>query len=380
MTRVAMIIQRYFPHVGGAERQIQSLAPFLRRRGFDILVLTRQEKGLPAYDVIDGTPVFRLPAPGPKPVAALCFMFSAIRLLGQLKVDIIHAHELLSPTSVAALGKLLYGQPVVAKVLRGGQRGDIRKIRSGRSAGLRLRFLRRMVDIFIAISSEIQLELTDIGIPAARCMFIPNGVDLDRFRPLLTEEKSSLRQTLGLPPEVPIALYAGRLVPEKRVGNLISAWPAVRSAIPDALLLIAGSGPEESELSAMSGPGVRLIGEVTNMAPYLQCSDVFALPSVTEGLSGALLEALASGLSVVATSVGGAPDVIQHLQNGYLIPPDDVPALERALLTLLCDSAVRARFGENGRQRIVSAFSLDLVSDGLAAVYQGLLASSRVKD
>jgi glycosyltransferase involved in cell wall biosynthesis len=161
---------------------------------------------------------------------------------------------------------------------------------------------------------------------------------------------------------------------------LISTWPAIRSAVPDALLIIAGTGTEENELSAMAIPGVRLIGEIPDVAPLLQSADVFVLPSVAEGLSGALLEALASGLPVIATSVGGAPDVIRHMESGYLIPPDSVQELQQALLTFLSDSSLRARLGECGRQRTASAYSLELVADRLANVYRGLVSSSKITD
>ena len=130
----------------------------------------------------------------------------------------------------------------------------------------------------------------------------------------------------------------------------------------------------------MAGPGVRLLGNVPDIAPLLQCSEVFALPSVTEGLSGALLEALASGLPVIATSVGGAPDIIRHMESGYLIPPDNAQQLQQALLTLLSDSSLRARLGECGRQRTASAYSLELVADRLANVYRALLPSSKITD
>ncbi|MGZ6316778.1 MAG: glycosyltransferase family 4 protein [Anaerolineales bacterium] len=380
MMRVAMLTQRYLPHIGGAERQIQSLAPLLRRRGVDVVVLTRRESGLAKYESIDGTPVYRLPAAGPKPIAAISFMVSSSGLLRKLDVDIVHAHELLSPGSIAALAKILYGYPVVAKVLRGGHLGDLHKIRRGSFAALRIGLLRRTVDIFIAISSEIQAELAGLGIPAARCALIPNGVDVDRFHPVLAQQKAMLRQIMGLPSEVPIVLYAGRLVPEKRIVHLISTWPAIRSAVPDAMLIIAGSGSEADKLGATAGPGIRLIGEIPDVAPLLQCADAFVLPSVTEGLSGALLEALASGLPVIATSVGGAPDVIRHMESGYLIPPNNVQELQQALLTLLSDSSLRARLGECGRQRTASAYSLELVADRLANLYRGLLPSSNFTD
>jgi glycosyltransferase involved in cell wall biosynthesis len=98
------------------------------------------------------------------------------------------------------------------------------------------------------------------------------------------------------------------------------------------------------------------------------------LPSATEGLSNSLLEALAIGLPVLATRVGGTPDVITHGENGYLIPPDDLPALKTGLTTLLTDPTLCARLGVKGRQRIQTDFSLESVASQMVALYQSLLA------
>ena len=123
----------------------------------------------------------------------------------------------------------------------------------------------------------------------------------------------------------------------------------------------------------MSSPGVWFIGQVDDAAHYLQAADLFVLPSSTEGLSNSLLEALSTGLPVLATSVGGTPDVIRHEVDGYLIPPDDRQAIKRGLLLLLSDETLRARLGKSGRTRILSDYSLEFVAERLGRLYEKLL-------
>jgi glycosyltransferase involved in cell wall biosynthesis len=104
--RVAMIIQSYHPRVGGAERQLAALAPLLQAQGVDVHILTRRYAGLKSFEVIDGIPVHRLPIPGSRPVASLSFSLSAQPLLYRLKPNLVHAHELLSPTTTAVIRPL----------------------------------------------------------------------------------------------------------------------------------------------------------------------------------------------------------------------------------------------------------------------------------
>jgi glycosyltransferase involved in cell wall biosynthesis len=140
-------------------------------------------------------------------------------------------------------------------------------------------------------------------------------------------------------------------------------------------MLIVGTGSEEPRLRQISVPGVQFTGQVDDTLRYLQAADVFVLPSATEGLSNSMLEALSTGLPVLATSVGGTPDVISHDVNGYLIPPDDLNELKTGLMTLLADEALCARLGRGGRQRILQEFSLDSIASQLNTLYQRLLES-----
>lgn len=373
--RVAMIIQAYLPHLGGAERQLAALAPLLCTQGIDLQVITRRYPGMRKFEVLQGVPVYRLPIPGPKPVASILFTLAALPLLRRLQPDLIHAHELLSPTTTAVLAKRRWGTPVVTKVLRGGDLGDLAKLQHKPFGRQRMHTFKQQVDGFIVISQEINNELASWGVPPEKRFLIPNGVDVQRFTPVSPAEKEQLRQRLGLP-EGETAVFAGRLVAEKQVDKLVGLWPQIREIYSRAQLIILGTGPEEGRLVQMAGDGVHFLGNVEDVAPYLQAADLFILPSATEGLSNALLEALAAGLPVIATAVGGAPDVITHQMNGWLIPaqhPSEWQWLE-AILTLFTKTQMRDYLGAQGRRRVMADYGLAATAEKLVALYGRLTA------
>lgn len=371
--RVAMLTQRYHPFIGGAEQQIASLAPLLRERGVEVTVITRHFAGLEKFELIQGTPVYRVPVPGPKPMASMAFTLSALLLLRRLRPDVIHAHELLSPTTTAVAAKRLMGFPVVAKVLRGGELGDIAKLNRKAFGQGRIRNFQKHVDAFIMISREIETELTEVGIPAEQRVFIPNGVDVTRFSPPDAEQKRTQRTALGLPEDALIVVFTGRLAAEKRLHHAINVWPAVRAACPNALLLIVGSGEEEASLKALAGEGVHFAGGTKDVAPFLKAADLFLLPSATEGLSNAMLEAMATGLPVLATRVGGATDLINHGESGWLIPPDNPAELQAAFLKLVTDTDFRLKLGAAARERILRDYKLEATAEKLHALYQRVM-------
>ncbi|HSJ87294.1 MAG TPA: glycosyltransferase family 4 protein [Anaerolineales bacterium] len=373
MPRVAMVIQRYLPHLGGAEKQLNQLAPRLQRRGYEPIVLTRHEQGLAPYQVIDGVPVHRLPSTGPKALAGATFTASAVAKLTQLHPDLVHAHEILSPASIAVLSKRINHHPVLVKILRGGGRGDIYKLKKRPFWKSYFQSLKRNVDAFLVISQEIDAELAALGVPREKRVFLPNGVNTERCTPVSEERKRKLRNELSLPAEATLVAYVGRLVPEKRVDHLLRLWPQIQSNDPAARLLIVGEGSEESRLKSMSVDGTQFTGQVSDAVPYLQTADLFVLPSSTEGLSNSMLEAMSCGLPVLATTVGGAPDVIKHGSSGFLIPPDDLDSLQRGLQTLIDDRMLRFTLGSNARARILADFSLDSVADRLVGLYDQIL-------
>jgi glycosyltransferase involved in cell wall biosynthesis len=369
---VAMLIHGYHPLVGGAERQLGALAPRLIQHGMDVQVLTRRHAGLAREQVIEGVPVHRLPIPGPKPLAALAFIVAAIRRIGRIRPQVIHAHELFSTTTAAVIAKALFHIPVVVTPHSSGPRGDVQRLKRKLFGSWRMSLFRRWVDAFIVISTDISQELAQAEIPANRCHFIPNGVDIDRYQPSSTGERGKQRARLGINEKELLAVFTGRLVPLKRVEDLLGAWLGVRSHFPAARLLILGSGPQEKVLRARAGEGVNFLGNVGNVVEYLKVADLFVLPSSIEGLSVALLEAMACGLPVLATSVGGNVDLIKHAQNGWLVPPGQIVALQAAIIRLLGDGELRARLGSQARQTVMHQYGLEQMVDSLMDVYQNL--------
>ena len=371
--KVAMIIQAYAPHVGGAERQLASLAPLLQERGIEVRIYTRRYPGLAPYQEMEGIPIYRLPVLGPKLTASLSFSLSALPHLGRFQPDIIHAHELLSPTTTALLAKLIWGVPVLAKVLRGGTLGDLAVLAQKPLGKLRWSLQQRYVNYFLVITREIDRELEASGISGERRFFLPNGVDIEHFVPAAAHKKSWLRKELDIA-QGPCGIFVGRLSPEKRVDLLLETWPQVRARHPRATLLILGNGPQKSVLESAAPPGVRFPGQVKDVAPYLRAADVFLLPSQTEGLSNALLEAMASGLAVIATSVGGAADLINHQGNGWLIKPDNGQDLSEAVIELIENQGMCQTMGRAARKTITSGYALPRIADRLVDLYQGLAA------
>lgn len=370
--RVAMLIQGYFPHVGGAERQLATLAPALLERGLDVHVLTRRARGRERFEEIRGVPVHRIATPGSRITKSISFTLGAQLMLRRLDPDVIHAHDLYSPTTTALLAKRRLGVPVVVKVPRGGHLGDVARIR-GRSFGRRrLEWLRDRVDRFVVISEEIDGELAAIGVPPERRIAIPNGVDTERFAPTTPEARTELRRTLEIAGS-PLIVYAGRLEPEKRLPDLFEVWPRVLDQHPEASLVIVGSGEQAAMLEREAGERVHFTGAALDVAPYMRAGDLFVLPSAAEGLSNSLLEAMASALPVVATSVGAAPEVIENRKSGWLVPAADPPSLLEAILAALAEPAASRAVGACARERVVSRYSLPVVADRFRELYRDVL-------
>ena len=366
--KVAMISQGYFPVVGGAERQLASLAPLLLSKGIDVTIYTKRTQNLPSFEYIEGVPVNRLTIMGSRAARSFSFTAGTLMRLKRSPPDLIHAHDFLSPSTTALLAKKLFRIPVLVKVVRGGDLGDVQWLLRRAFGRRRLKFLCDNVDKFICISREIDAELAQIGVAATRRAQIPNGVDCQRFQPASAEGRKNIRAENGLP-DGPIVVYAGRLAVEKRVASLVKIWPSVRATVPEAILAVVGTGEEERSLRKLAGDGVLFIGAVDDVSPYLRAADIFVLPSVAEGLSNALLEAMATGLACVATDVGGASDLISNQVSGVLIPPDDTKALFDQLVGLLVDPVTRTPLGRRAREFVKHNFALDHVADKLVALY-----------
>lgn len=209
--------------------------------------------------------------------------------------------------------------------------------------------------------------------PAERVHVIRNGIEMrppDRPRPVLRQELE-----LG---DRPVAGIVARLAPVKNHAMLLRAWRLVLEQVPQAVLLVVGNGTQETALKQLAtslgiAEAVRFLGFRRDIADLLGCLDVFVLSSFSEGLSLTLLEAEAMGLPVVATQVGGNPEVVQHERTGLLVPSDAPEAMASALARLLQDPAERSRLGEQGREFYREHFTLTAMLRGYTRLYGRLV-------
>jgi glycosyltransferase involved in cell wall biosynthesis len=367
-----MISHGYYPCIGGTERQAGALAGRLRKRGFDVHVLTRRMPHTDQFEVINGVPVHRLPARGPKFIASLTFTVSALTLMRKLNPDLIHAYELISPATTAVLAKKLFSIPAVVSVRTSGPTGDVKRLRSRLLGGIRLKWLYRSIDAFIVISKEIDALLAEEGVPDRKRILISNGVDVEHFSPSSKTEKADLRARMGFATvDELFAIYTGRLSPEKGVGNLVRVWPEIHKLFPNVKLLILGDGPEGALLRQMASDNIIFLGSKEDVASYLKISDLFVLPSLAEGLSNSLLEAMACGLPVVATSVGGNPELIRDRVTGRIVLPGDGRELQSAIVGLLADEGTRLKMGQRARDYVRKNYAFDKTIDKLQDFYRG---------
>jgi glycosyltransferase involved in cell wall biosynthesis/O-antigen ligase len=357
---VAMVIQNYVPALGGAERQLASLAPRLGARGVRPVVITRAHPGRPMRDEVDGVPVVRIPVTGPKPLRSLLFVVGARAELRSLRPDVVHAFDTLSPSVIALGHRRRHGTPVAVKLLRSGESGDLAVLHRKRFGSRRVRSLVAEVDRFVAISTDLTGELWALGVPDDRIVHIPNGVDADRFRPVETCVDRAEHRVIA----------TGRLAPEKRLDAIARRWPAVRSRHPAAELLIVGDGPERAALDGY--PGVRLLGRREDVSGELRSAGIYVSASNAEGLSNSLLEAMASGLACVVTDVGGVRDVVVDGVHGIIVDPDDLDGLVDRIAELLDSGERRRALGRAARERVVEGWSLDATAAALTELYHEL--------
>jgi glycosyltransferase involved in cell wall biosynthesis len=367
---VALAIQSFRPHVGGAELQLERLVPRLRDRGIHTEIITRAAGGSPRTEPIDGSVVRRTPMAGESPVAALVYVAFALGRLARRRsrLDLVHAHGALSPATIALGGRLL-GLPCLVTVLGTGEHGDLARLARKPLGRLRSRLLFRLA-WFAALSVEAAEELRARGVPDARILPLPNGVDVDVHRPATVEERRRLRERLGLPAGRFVGTFVGRLHPVKDVDTLLGA----AARVPELTLVVVGDGPERRRLEVEAerlgvGERVAFRGASSEVADVLRASDAFLLSSHGEGMSNALLEAMACGLPCLASrAVGGATELL-GAERGVLLANGDVRAWAAAIERLVGDPGLRSVTGAAAATFVSESLSLDLAADRLARAY-----------
>ncbi len=386
-SRVCMVVERFYPQVGGSETQALNLSERLQRMGISLFVLTRRTlREMPSFEEIRGVKVYRvLPTGTGKPSLLLASLSFAYFLFKRRRdYDIIHCHGMGWAGPVSSLVGSLLRKKVIVKVATAGDiTGNIvgkREIPNVINA-LRLYFL-RLATKLVCISREISDELRKKGFREDKLIRIPNGVDIDRFRAGDGTRKLLQDGKLNI-------IFSGRLVYRKGIDILLRAFRNIQESHPEVHLNILGSGKLqmgdsfEEELRGfvidkkLEG-SITFHGDVENVEEYLAEADIFAFPSRHEGLPNALLEAMSSGLPVVATSIGGIVDVIRDGQNGILVEPNDYNSLSKALEILIESPDLKNNLGMAARRTVEEFYSLEAIAQKFVELYKEMMAKENV--
>ncbi len=376
---VLMLSQTFHPVMGGSERQALELSRALAGRGVRVTVLTRQPGGQPAAEDLGGVAVRRLSVFGPRLMDSALFMLKSFfwLLRHRAEYDAVHVHLASSPAVAAVLASRLTGRRTLVK-LGGGRGVDEITLSMGTLQGrLKLAFFGWARPELLVMNREVYDWLAgDRRFSRLRLRLFRNGVDTGRYTPGLYQEKIKAKAALGLE-NSQLFLFVGRLSPEKRVKEFLEAWAEVlgESRAPgNARLLVVGDGPERSALERAVndlglGGSVRLEGRREDLLPYYRAADVFILPSISEGLSNSMLEAMSCGLAVMASRVGGAREAVQPGVSGCLFDPLNRSEIKDCMRRFLADRSLAVRMGEAARRTAVERYSMARVIDELLQLY-----------
>lgn len=384
--RLVLVTRRFWPLVGGAEKGMALLAQEFQRRGCPTTVVTaRWEPQWPATLHVGEVPVVRLDQPSTRGWGTWRYMRGLARWLRQHRgsYDAVYV-SMLKHDAYAALGAA-QGAAVVLRAEGAGSTGDCQWQRTHRFGRLFARRCRR-ADAVVAPSRAIEAELLALryGRPKVHCL--PNGVPLPpaadpAARAAARRALAEAQPSLFLPARAPLAVTTGRLHPGKGLDDLLEAWPAVTAHHPEARLWIIGDGPHRGALEARMGRlglfgRVVLAGAFDAVDEFLAAADLFVLPSLEEGMSLALLEAMAAGLPLVACDIPGNRAVVEDGRDGLLVPPGSPPRLAAALRDLLDHPARASELGAAARRRVAAEFTLAATVDRHLELFQRLLHPS----
>lgn len=377
MNGIVMLINEFGPVSGGAEKQAERLAGYLAAHDRPVWIITRRLTGFASAEMIDGYYVLRPATWGPGKLKTVTFVLGALWHLWRLRrsYKILHAHLLFGPAFAAALAGRILQKRVIVKLGSSGPHGEIQVTQRRFRGRISLALLRRWVDAIIVLDKEMEAEALSVGFPAHRVYSMFNGIETSSFAPTLSREDA--KAALGMSDKI-LALYVGRLVPQKSLTTLLEAMKLAVQSCPNLHLMLVGDGSRQEFLQALVVSSdiqsyVTFAGKQTNVKPFLNAADIFTLPSEREGMSNALLEAMTAGLACLATPVGASPQMLNYGQCGLLLPVGDISAWGKALVDLGRDPKRRAELGRAAHQRVMAEYDFSVVGARYEAFYQKLM-------
>lgn len=383
-TRILRVIARL--NMGGPALHVSYLTKGLETRGYHTTLvagkLARGEDSMSyvadelGVEVVPLVAMHRDVSPVYDPVAVT-------RLVGEIRrvrPHILHTHTA-KAGAVGRAAALLAGDarpPVIVHTYHGHVlRGYFDPVRTQFFRETE-RALARHTNRLIAVGPQVRDDLVELGVaPAEKFSVIRLGIDLES-RVLTADRRAEFRHLFGIPEDRFVVGWIGRMTAIKRVPDILAAFKALRDRGVEATLCLVGDGPDRDAVEQLASDlgivrDILFVGYQRDVAPYYAFFDAFLLPSANEGTPVVAIEALASERPVVATRVGGVPDVVDDGEDGFLVEVGDIPALADRLEQLARDPELRARMGKAGRERVVPRYRVERLVDDVDTLYRELL-------
>ena len=387
--RVLRVIARL--NMGGPALHVAYLSAGLRNRGYDTTLvagsLALGEESMAGVAERLGAPIVTVPELHREisPLRDLRAVYHLADLIREVRPHILHTHT----AKAGAIGRLAArlagdaGPSIVVHTFHGHVlRGYFDPVRS---TAFRLleRWLARRTTALVAVSPEVRDDLVSLGVaPREQFTVVRLGIELEQRVGGGDGDRARLetRHALGIPPDRFVVGWIGRMTAVKRADDVLRVMRRLRELDVDAVLCMVGDGPDRDavERRAHELGIVRdslFLGYQDEVASYYAAFDALILPSANEGTPVSAIEALAGGRPVVATRVGGVPDVVRDGIDGYLVEPGDVDAMAARLADLAADPPLRHRMGEAGRASVHERYSVDRLLDDVDRLYRELLAA-----
>ncbi|MFH1898234.1 MAG: GT4 family glycosyltransferase PelF [Candidatus Desantisbacteria bacterium] len=354
----------YSLEIGGRENVVVNLANGINTDIFNSSICCLKGGGALTTMIREGVQLFEADKSG------LLLLIYLISLLKKEKIDVVHTHNWGALCEGGVSAKLA-GVPVIIHQEHGTL---VKMINVKKRRILAQKFCFRFIDDFlITVSDQLKESMSvSIGIDRRKIKRILNGVEINCFDSKINKEEK--KKELFINNSDIIIGTVGRIAPVKDQKTLIYAFAEVIKHIPDIKLVIVGDGESRIELEGIAAnlklsENIRFLGMRFDIPELLAIMDLFVLPSLHEGISITLLEAMASGLPVIATNVGGNPEVVLNGKTGVLVPPDNPEALAEEIIILLKNEQTRKNYGMSGRKIVQESFSLEKMINNHEELY-----------
>jgi len=371
-----MLTDYFFPHMlGGTEKAVYELGRQLVRKGCYVTVVTLNTDRAEEHSQVEGINIYRLPAVpvtnllGAQLTLSPAAPFRVTRIVERVRPDIVHAHNLyFQLTMIAPLIKRLIHVPLVTTLHLPKMMYNRFLLDSLISIYQRVvgDLIIRSSDRLIAVGQSVMKHaIADLGASSSKIAIIPNGVDTTVYLPSDPKGKDI------------IVTFIGRLIGNKGPHFLVEAASDVLKDFPEVRFYIIGDGPLKDELIKKvtflkMKDRFHFFGSVPDVLPFLRETTVFVRPSLTEGMSLTVLEAMACGLPVVVSNVEGNAEIVENRVNGYLVTPANSKALAEAIIFLLSNPGSASAIGKNARKTAERFYDWERIAEQTLKVYASL--------